>query len=163
MLIAGGRSWHPFINLSKSKEAEMDFLMLCVKPCMFTIMGENRFSLLSYHIGNVFSSIQLSFDIYRVSNRHDIHQMIGGLHNLYKFQWAITSCLSYYTSNIGLRTPRHACHLVFANMTFQYLQLPSEILQFPSICNGNVLLFTVFGGGLPLDVLSILQAACHML
>ena len=61
-------------------------------------MGENRFSLWSYHIGTVFESIQLSFDIYRVSNHHlvhDIHQMVGGLHNLYKFQWSITSCLSY--------------------------------------------------------------------
>ena len=65
---------------------------------MHVYMGENRFSLWSYHIGTVFKSIQLSFDIYRVSNRHlvhDIHQMIGGLHNLYKFQWAITSCLFY--------------------------------------------------------------------
>ena len=62
---------------------------------MHVYMGENSFSLWSYH---VFNSIQLSFDIYRVSNHHlihDIHQMIGGLHNLYKFQWAITSCLSY--------------------------------------------------------------------
>ena len=61
-------------------------------------MGENRFSLWSYPIGTVFKSIQLSFDIYRVSNHHlvhDIHQMVGGLHNLYTFQWSITSCLSY--------------------------------------------------------------------
>ena len=65
---------------------------------MHVYMGENRFSLWSYHIGTVFKSIQPSFDIYWVSNHHlvlDIHQMIGGLHNLYKFQWAITSCLSY--------------------------------------------------------------------
>ena len=65
---------------------------------MRVYMGENRFSLWSYHIGTVFKSIQLSFDIYRVSNHHlvhDIHQMVGGLHNLYKFQWSITSCLSY--------------------------------------------------------------------
>ena len=67
---------------------------------MHVYMGKNRFSLWSYHIGTVFKSIQLSLDIYRVSNHHlvlvhDIHQMIGGLHNLYKFQWAITSCLSY--------------------------------------------------------------------
>ena len=65
---------------------------------MHVYMGENRFSLWSYHIGTVFKSIQPSFDIYRVSNHHlvhDIHQMIGGLHNLYKFQWAITSCFSY--------------------------------------------------------------------
>ena len=65
---------------------------------MHVYMGEKRFSLWSYHIGTVFKSIQLSFDIYRFSNHHlvhDIHQMIGGLHNLFKFQWAITSCLSY--------------------------------------------------------------------
>ena len=65
---------------------------------MHVYMGENRFSLWSYHIGTVFKSIQLSFDIHRVSNHHsvyDIHQMIGGLHNLCKFKWAITSCLSY--------------------------------------------------------------------
>ena len=63
---------------------------------MHVYMGENMFSLWHYHSGTVFKSIQLSFDIYRVSNHHlvhDIHQMIGGLHNLYKFQWAITSCL----------------------------------------------------------------------
>ena len=65
---------------------------------MHVYMGENRFSLWSYHIGTVFKSIQLSFYIYRVSNHHlvyDIHQMISELHNLYKFQWAITSCLFY--------------------------------------------------------------------
>ena len=63
---------------------------------MHVYMGENMFSLWNYHIGTVFRSIQLSFDIYRVSNHHlvhDIHQMVGGLHNLYKFHWAITSCL----------------------------------------------------------------------
>ena len=52
---------------------------------MQVYMGENRFTLWSYHIGTVFKSIQLSFDIYRVSNHHlvhDIHQMVGGLHNL---------------------------------------------------------------------------------
>ena len=61
-------------------------------------MGENRFSLWSYHIGTVFKRRQLSFDIYKVSNHHfihDIHQMTSGLPNLYKFQWAITSSLSY--------------------------------------------------------------------
>ena len=66
---------------------------------MHVYMGENRFSLWSYHIGTVFKSIQLSFDIHRVSNHHsvyDIHQVIGGLHNLFKFKWAITSCLSYF-------------------------------------------------------------------
>ena len=60
--------------------------------------GENRFSLWSYHIGTVFKRSQLSFDIYKVSNHHfihDIHQMTSGLPNLYKFQWAITSSLSY--------------------------------------------------------------------
>ena len=30
-LIEKGRSWHPFINLLKSKEAEINFLMLCTK------------------------------------------------------------------------------------------------------------------------------------
>ena len=65
---------------------------------MHVYMGEIRFSLWSYHIDTVFKSIQLSCDICRVSNHHlvhDIHQMVGGLHNLYKFQWSITSCLSY--------------------------------------------------------------------
>ena len=65
---------------------------------MHVYMGENRFSLWSYHIGTVFKRSQLSFDIYKVSNHHfihDIHQMTSGLPNLYKFQWAITSSLSY--------------------------------------------------------------------
>ena len=66
---------------------------------MHVYTGENRFSLWSYHFGTVFKSIQLSINIYRVCNHHlvlDIHQMmIGGLHNLYTFQWAIKSCLSY--------------------------------------------------------------------
>ena len=80
-------------------------------------------ALWSYHIGTVFKSIQLSIYIYRVCNHHlvlDIHQMIGGLHNLYTFQWAIKSCLSY----VGLRTSRHACRLVVANVTFQYPAAP---------------------------------------
>ena len=61
-------------------------------------MGKNGSSIWSNHIGTVFKSIQLSFDIYGVSNHHlvhDIHQMVGGQHNLYKFQWSITSGLSY--------------------------------------------------------------------
>ena len=65
---------------------------------MHVYTGENRFSLWSYHIGTVFKSIQLSINIYRVCNHHlllDIHQMTGGIHNLYTFQWAIKSCLSY--------------------------------------------------------------------
>ena len=65
---------------------------------MHVYMGKIRFSLWSYHIDTVFKSIQLSCDICWVSNHHlvhDIHQMVGGLHNLYKFQWPITSCLSY--------------------------------------------------------------------
>ena len=37
---------------------------------MHVYMGENKFSICSYHIGTVFKSIQLSFDIYRVSNDH---------------------------------------------------------------------------------------------
>ena len=127
---------------------------------MHVYMGENRFSLWSYHIGTVFESIQLSFDIYRVSNHHlvyDIHQMIGGLHNLFKFQWAITSCLSYveyWPENIWT----YACRLVVANLTFQYPASPLRILQFLFMCNDNV---PLFGGGLPLDVLSILEAAGH--
>ena len=135
---------------------------------MHVYMDENSFSLWSYHIGTVFKSIQLSFDIYRVSNHHliyDIHQMIGGLHNLFKFQWAITSCLSYVEySNIGLRTSTHACRLVVANVTFQYPASPLRILQFLFMSNNdNVPLFGGGGGGggLPLDVLSILEAAGH--
>ena len=65
---------------------------------MHVYMGKIRFSLWSYHIDTVFKSIQLSCDICWVSNHHlvhDIHQMVGGLHNLYKFQWPIISCLSY--------------------------------------------------------------------
>ena len=121
-------------------------------------MGENRFSLWSCPIGTVFKSIQLSFDIYRVSNHHlvhDIHQMVGGLHNLYTFQW---SHLAFPTSNIGLRTSRHVCRLVVANVTFQYPAVPLRILQFLSMCNDNV---PLFGGGLPQHVLSILEAAGH--
>ena len=88
---------------------------------MHVYMGENRFSLWSYHFGIVFKIIQLSFDMYRVSNHHlvhDIHQMIGGLHNLYKFQWAITSCLSYvkyWPENIKTAV---------ANVTLQYPAAP---------------------------------------
>ena len=75
-------------------------LYLGARNCLHenVYMHENRFSLWSSHIGTVFKSIQLSFDIYRVSHHHlvlDIHQMISGLHHKYKFQWAVTSCLSY--------------------------------------------------------------------
>ena len=125
---------------------------------MHVYMGENKFSLWSYHIGTVFKRSQLSLDIYKVSNHHiihDIHQMTSGLPNLYKFQWAITSSLSYveyWPENIT------SCRLVVANVTFQYPAAPLRILQFLSMCNDNVPLFR---GGLPLDVLSILQAAGH--
>ena len=102
---------------------------------MHVYMGENRFSLWSYHIGTVFKRSQLSFDIYKVSNHHfihDIHQMTSQQDS--------------------------ACRLVVANVTFQYPAAPLRILQFLSMCNDNVPLFR---GGLPLDVLSILQAAGH--
>ena len=121
---------------------------------MHVYMGENRFSLWSYHIGTVFKRSQLSFDIYKVSNHHfihDIHQMTSWLPYLYKFQWAITSSLSYVEY-----WPEN--HLVVANVTFQYPAAPLRILQFLSMCNDNVPLFR---RGLPLDVLSILQAAGH--
>ena len=69
-----------------------------------------------------------------------------------------TSHLAFSTSNIGLRTSRHACRLVVANVTFQYPASPLRILQFLFMCNDNV---PRFGGGLPLDVFSILEAAGH--
>ena len=68
------------------------------------------------------------------------------------------SHLAFPTSNIGLRTWRHACCLVVANVTFQYPAAPLQILQFLSMCNDNV---SLFRGGFPLDVLSILEAAGH--
>ena len=68
------------------------------------------------------------------------------------------SHLVFPTSNIGLRTSRHACRLVVANVTFQYPASPLRILQFLFMCNDNV---PLFGGGLPLDVLNILEAAGH--
>ena len=95
---------------------------------MHVYMGENRFSLWSYHIGTVFKCSQLSFDIYKVSNHHlihDIHQMTSGLPNLYKFQWAITSSLSYvkyWPENI--KTVLAA--LWWLMWHFNTLQLPSE-------------------------------------
>ena len=113
---------------------------------MHVYMGENRFSLWSYHIDTVFKSIQLSCDICRVSNHHlvhDIHQMVGGLHNLYT-NFNDPSHLAFPTSNIGLRTSRHACRLVVANVTFRYPAAPLRILQFLSMCNDNV---PLFGGG----------------
>ena len=126
---------------------------------MHVYMGKNRFSLWSYHIDRVFKIIQLSFDICRVSNHHlvhDIHQMVGGLHNLYKFQ--DPSHLAFPMSNIGLRTSRHACCLVVANVTFQYPATPFRILQFLSMCNDIV---PLLGGGLPQHVPSNLEAAGH--
>ena len=68
------------------------------------------------------------------------------------------SHLAFSTSNIGLRTSRHACRPVVANVTFQYPTSPLLILQFLFMCNDNV---PLFGGGLPLDVLSILETAGH--
>ena len=120
---------------------------------MHVYMGENRFSLWSYHIGTVFKRSQLSFDIYKVSNHHfihDIHQMTSAQPNLYKFQWAITSSLSYveyWPENI--KTVLAALWLLMWHSNT--LQLPSES------CSSSPL----FRGGLPLDVLSILQAAGH--
>ena len=90
---------------------------------MHIYMGENLFSIWSYNIGDAFKSIQLSFDIYRVSYHHlvhDIHQIICGLHNLCKFQWAITSCLTY-----GM--PATLWWLMWHQISYSNtLQLPSE-------------------------------------
>ena len=74
---------------------------------MHVSMGENRFSLWSYHIGTVFKRSQLSFDIYKVSNHHS---------NPISIKWPADypiytninepSHLPCPTSNIGLRTTR---------------------------------------------------------
>ena len=75
------------------------------------------------------------------------------------------SHLAFPTSNIGLRTSTHACRLVVPNVTFQYPAAPLRILQFLSVCNDNVPLLGGVGvgggGGLPQDVLNILEAAGH--
>ena len=126
---------------------------------MHVYMGENRFSLWSYHIGTVFKRSQLSFDIYKVSNH---------LHLWYPSndQWTtqfIQISMSHHIFPVLRRIlaweqQDSACRLVVANVTFQYPASPLQILQFLSMCNDNVPLFR---GGLPLDVLSILQAAGH--
>ena len=78
---------------------ELGAINFHLRPCMFTWAKKGSpFEATILALYWKVKSIQLSFDIYRVSNHllvHDIHQIIGGLHNLFKFQWAITSCLSY--------------------------------------------------------------------
>ena len=128
---------------------------------MHVYMGENRFSLWSYHIGTVFKRSQLSFDIYKVSNHHFIHSWYPS-----NDQWTTQFIQISMSHHIFLVLRRilaweqqdSACRLVVANVTFQYPAAPLQILQFLSMCNDNVPLFR---GGLPLDVLSILQAAGH--
>ena len=119
---------------------------------MHVYMGENRFSLWSYHIGTVFKRRQLSFDIYKVSNHHFIHDIqfiqISMSHHIFP---VLRRILAWDQQD-------SACRLVVANVTFQYPAAPLRILQFLSMYNDNVPLFR---GGLPLDVLSILQAAGH--
>ena len=53
-----------FINKARDWGQKLSSEAMHVYKC------ENRFSLWSYHIGTVFKSIQLSFDIYKVSNHH---------------------------------------------------------------------------------------------
>ena len=137
---------------------ELGAINFHLKPCMIT-WAKIGFPLKLSYWQIVFKNIQLSFDIYRVSNHHlvhDIHQMIGGQHNLIFNE--PSHHLAFPTSNMGLRTSRHACRLVVANVTFQYPAAPLGILQFLSMCNDNV---PLFGGGLPLDVFSILEAEGH--
>ena len=121
-----------------------------LSEAMHVYMGENRLSLWSYHIGTVFKSIQLSFDIYRVSNHH--------LKFLISIKWSVDdtiytnfnepSHLAFPMSNIVLRTSRHACRHVVANVTFQYPASPLRILQFLFMCNDNVPLVYCSEGGL---------------
>ena len=124
---------------------------------MHVYMGENMFSLWNYYIGTVFKSIQLSIDIYRVSNHH-----LYPSNDWWTTQFIQTSMshhiLPFLRRILGWRTSRHACRLVVANVTFQYPAAPLRILQFLSMCIENV---SLFRGGLPLDVLSILEAGGH--
>ena len=107
-----------------------------VFEAMHVCMGENTFSLWSYHFGSAYKSIQLPFDICKVSNHHlvhDIQQILGRLHHLHRFQWTITPCHSYveYWPLGGLN--------VTSGQLFQYVPAVSlRILQFPSNCNNNV-------------------------
>ena len=131
---------------------------------MHDYMVENRFFFWSYHAGIAFKSIQQSFDICRVFNHHSVHH----IHQRITQEWSVDytiytnfnepSHLAYPTSNIGLRSSRHAFRLVVANVTFQYPAAPFRIIQFLSMCNDNVPLFV---GRLPIDVFSILEAAGH--
>ena len=104
--------------------------------------------------------------VYSVRNQQNFQApALGNFHDrVSSVAWAwgqeiSSETMHVYMSNIGLRTLSHSCHLVVANVTsdqlFQYIAAPLPILQFPSICNDHV---PLFGGGLPLDVLSILQA-----
>ena len=74
------------------------------------------------------SPIEVIILTYWVSNHHlvhNIHQIIGGLHNLCKFQWAITSCLSYVDCwRENIKTCRAT--LLWLMWHSNNLQLPSK-------------------------------------
>ena len=138
---------------------ELGAINFHLKPCMFTwakigspfeviILALYSTKVSSYHLISTVSLITTWFII-------SIKWLTG--YTIYT-NFNEPSHLAFPTSNNGLRTSRHACRLVVANVTFQYSAAPLQILQFLSMCNENV---PLFGGGLPLDVLSILEAAGH--
>ena len=108
---------------------------LCLSEAMHVYMGENSFFLWSYHIGGAFKSTQLLFDNYRFFNHHlihDIQQIMGGLYNLHKFQWAITSCffyVEYWPENIKPCLP--PCGGLCDIQISHTQQLPSESCSSP--------------------------------
>ena len=140
---------------------ELGAINFHLKPCMFTWSKIGFPFEVIISIGTVFKTIQLSFDIYRVSN----HQVLSSWYpsnNQWTTQFIQISLSHHFLPFLhwilAWEHQDHACRLVVANVTFQYPAAPLQILQSLSMCNDNV---PLFGGGLPLDVLSILEAAGH--
>ena len=137
---------------------ELGAINFHLKPCMFT-WGKigSPFEATILALYSKVSSYQLTSTEFVITTKFLISIKWSVDYTIYT-HFNEPSNLAFPTSNIGLRTSRHACRLVVANVTFQYPAAPLRILQFLSMCYDHV---PLFGGGLPLDVLSILEAAGH--
>ena len=68
---------------------------------MHVYMGENRPSLWSCHIGDAFKSIELSFDIYKVSNHHLVHDTIDSRYIAVQYNTILHTVQQLRRQNFG--------------------------------------------------------------
>ena len=109
---------------------ELGAINFHLKPCMFTWAKiGSPFEVIILALYSKVSSYHLTSTEFLITTKFMISIKWSVDYTIY-INFSDPSHLAFPTSNIGLRTSRHACRLVVANVTFQYPAAPLRILQF---------------------------------